>query len=225
MGKKVNPRSFRLGYIYNWDGRWLNQKQYKGLLKQDHDLRKFLNSKLKEASIEKIVIERLSNSIKVIIHTSRAGLIIGRGGTGIEELKVQLQKIIQKSLITKNYQLKLEVQEIRDPDTSAQIVAQGVASQIERRMPFRRILKQTLDRVYQNKVIQGIKISVAGRLNGAEMSRTEWLSRGKIPLQTLRADVDFARSTAYTSYGSIGVKVWLYKGEVFGDKKENERIN
>lgn len=219
MGKKVHPRSFRLGYIYNWDGRWLNQKQYKELLKQDHDLRKFLNSKLKEANIEKIVIERLSNSVKVIIHTSRAGLIIGRGGTGVEELKAHLEKIIKKSPITKNYQLRLEIQEIRDPDSSAQVVAQGVASQIERRVPFRRILKQTIDRVYQNKAIKGVKISIAGRLNGAEMSRTEWLSRGKIPLQTLRADIDFARATAYTSYGSIGVKVWLYKGEVFGDKQ------
>lgn len=223
MGKKIDPRLFRLGIINNWNGRWLNQKQYPILLKQDYELRNFLYEKLKDANIERIIIERSANLINVIILTSRAGLIIGRGGAGIEDIKQYLEKIIQKNEATKQSKLRLEIQEIKEPDTSAPLIAQNIASQLERRIPFRRILKQTLDRVFQNKIIQGIKISISGRLNGAEMSRREWVVKGKIPLQTIRADIDFGKANSYTKYGVIGVKVWLYKGEVFEeDEVENK---
>jgi len=221
MARQVDPRLLRLGVINNWDSRWLNQKQYPVLLKQDHELRNFLNQKLKDGGVERIIIERLANLINIVIYTSRAGLIIGRGGTGIEDIKAELVKIIQKDQATKQSQLRLEIQEIKEPDTSAVLIAQNIASQLERRLPFRRVLKPALDRVFQNKNIQGVKLAISGRLNGADMSRREWLVKGKIPLQTLRADIDFGKANSYTKYGVIGVKVWLYKGEVFEkDTKE-----
>ncbi|MFH1392461.1 MAG: 30S ribosomal protein S3 [bacterium] len=212
MGQKVNPKAFRLGILNTWSSQWFSKNKYRAFLRQDVELRDYILKNLKQAAIEKVSIERSPNLINIIIHTARPGIIIGRGGEGIESLKRALKKRLKQDI-------RLEVQEIRNPDASAKLVAQSVAEQLEKRISFRRILKQTIDRVSQNKEVQGVKIAVAGRLDGSEMSRREWLSKGKIPLHTLRADVDFDKAEAHTSYGAIGVKVWIYKGEIF--EKEN----
>ncbi len=216
MGRKVHPFIFRIGITNKWRSRWFNKKEYRELLKQDVRLRDFIMKKLNKAAVESIGIERSANLVNVIIKTARPGLVIGRGGSGVEELKQELKKIINKGQ-TKSTKtdIRLEVEEIRHPNSWAAIVAQDMAGQIERRFPYRRVMKQTLDKVMQDKGIQGIKVQVKGRLNGAEIARKEWLKKGKISLQTLRADIDYARATAYTTYGTIGIKVWIYKGEVF----------
>ncbi len=215
MGKKINPFLHRLGIIRDWKSRWFNSSNYKEYLREDIELRSFLEEKLKKAAVENIVIERSSNSMVVNVYSARPGIVIGRGGTGAEELKAEIIKKINGKT-----EIKVNIIEIRNSELSAQLVAQSVAEQIEKRIPFRRVLKQTMERTMQNKQAQGIKITVAGRLNGAEMARTEWLSDGKIPLQTIRADIDFAKYTARTTYGAIGVKVWIYKGEVFEEKDQ-----
>jgi small subunit ribosomal protein S3 len=171
--------------------------------------------KWKAAAIADVEIERNQNILKLIVKTSRPGVLIGRGGTGIGDMVDIIKK---KFFQGKKVELKIEAQEVRQFEENASLVAQNVAEQLEKRMPFRRILKSMLDQVEKNKNIKGVKIEVSGRLGGAEMSRREWLSRGRVPLHTLRADIDFAKATAFTTYGAIGVKVWLYKGEIFNDK-------
>jgi small subunit ribosomal protein S3 len=220
MGHKVHPFIFRLGTVNNWRSRWFNRKKYKELLKQDVRLRSFIKKKLDKAGVNSIEIERSANSINIIIQTARPGLVIGRGGGGVEELKKDIIKLLKKeSSNLAKIEVKVEIEEIRQPNIQAAIVAMDMAGQIERRMPYRRVMKQTLDKVIQNKEVQGVKIMVKGRLNGAEIARKEWLKKGKIPLQTLRSNIDYASATAYTTYGTIGIKVWIYKGEVF-DKEE-----
>ena len=213
MGKKINPFLHRLGAIRDWKSRWFNSSNYQEYLREDVELREFLEEKLKKAAVEDIVIERSSNSMVVNIHSARPGIVIGRGGTGAEELKAEIIKKVNGKV-----EIKVNIVEIRNSELSSKLVAQSVAEQIEKRIPFRRVLKQAMERTMQNKQAQGVKITVAGRLNGAEMARTEWLSEGKIPLQTIRADIDFAKYTARTTYGAIGIKVWIYKGEVFEEK-------
>jgi len=208
VGQKVNPKAFRLGVLTTWTSKWFDKKNYQKFLREDVELRDYIMQKLKGAAIEQVIIERSPNMIELTIYTARPGIVIGRGGQGIEELKNNLIKKIKKKV-------HLEIQEIRNPDASAVLIAQSVAEQLERRFSFRRVLKQTIDRVSQNKDVEGVKIAVSGRLNGAEMSRREWLSKGKIPLQTIRANIDFGKINAYTAYGVIGVKVWIYKGEIF----------
>ena len=211
MSHKINPFCFRVGIIFDWKSKWLNKKNYSKFLKEDWILRNFIDKKLSQASVRDIIIERSANSINIIIHSSRPGIIIGRGGTGIEELKKEIEAIIKN----KKTEIKLEIQEVRSPESHAQLVAKNVASELERRIPYRRILKRTLSRVSQQKEVKGVKILLAGRLNGAEIARSEWLSHGKIPLGTIRADIDFAKARAYTTYGVVGVKIWIYKGEKF----------
>lgn len=172
--------------------------------------------KLKKASVNLIEIERSANSLNIIIKTARPGLVIGRGGEGIEKLKNEIKSLLQKnSSIPLNYEIRLEVEEVKDPDIQATIVGMEIASQIERRLPYRRVIKQSLDKIMQNKKAKGAKIMIKGRLNGAEIARKEHLKKGKIPLQTLRSEIDYASSTAYTTYGTIGIKIWIYKGEIF----------
>ena len=215
MGKKVNPIGLRIGITTNWKSRWFSSKDYASNLKEDIQIRKFIKDKWKAASIAEVEIERSVNIVKIIIKTSRPGVIIGRGGTGIEDITVSLKKDF---FAGKKVDLKVEVQEIKQYEENASLVAQNVAEQLEKRIPFRRVLKSMLDQVENNRNVKGVKIEISGRLGGAEMSRTEWLSRGTVPLHTLRADIDFAKATARTTYGAIGVKVWIYKGEVFNDK-------
>lgn len=215
MGQKVNPKGFRIGITTTWRSRWFGGKNCARNLKEDVRVRSFIMKKWKQASISDVEIERSENDIKIIILTSRPGVLIGRGGSGIEDIS----KAIKKNFFSgSRVAIKIDIKEVKDFESNASIVAQQVAEQLEKRVPFRRVLKTTLDQADKNKIVKGIKVEVSGRLGGAEMSRKEWLSKGTIPLQTLRADIDFSRATARTTYGAIGVKVWIYKGEVFEEK-------
>jgi small subunit ribosomal protein S3 len=212
MGHKVNPTGLRLGITTTWKSRWFAGKDYTKKLKEDVQVREFVMKKWKSAAIADVEIERSANTLKLIIKTSRPGVLIGRGGTGIGDMSTAIKT---KFFAGKKIDLRIEAQEVRQFEENASLVAQNVAEQLEKRVPFRRILKSMLDQVEKNKNIKGVKIEVSGRLGGAEMSRREWLSRGTVPLHTLRADIDFSKATAFTTYGAIGVKTWLYKGEVF----------
>jgi len=216
MGQKINPKNFRLGITTTWRSRWFSDKKdYAQKLKEDIRLRELVMQQWKTAGIADVEIERSTNSIKIIIYTSRPGILIGRGGSGLENIN----KIIKKKFFSgQKLEIKLEIKEVRQFEENAFLVAQNVAEQLEKRMPFRRVMKSMLDQVEKNKKVQGVKIEISGRLGGAEMSRTEWLSRGRIPLHTIRADVDYAKTVARTTYGAIGVKVWIYKGDVFREK-------
>ncbi len=214
MSHKVNPKSFRLGYTTNWKSLWFNKKKYKEFLKQDYKLRKFIFAKLKQAAVKEVEIKRSANSINIIIHAARPGIVIGRGGAGVQDIKKEIISKIFKGQI-KGLNIKIDVEEIKKPETHAMVMAQNIAEQLERRMPFRRVMKQALEKIMNNKEVKGAKISISGRLGGADMARTEWLRSGEMPLQTLRADIDYDHINAHTTYGIIGVKVWIYKGEKF----------
>ena len=212
MGHRVHPKAYRIRGIADWDSRGFYRKPAK-LLEEDFKIREFLKKILSKVGVEKIEIERFSNKLNIIISSARPGLIIGRGGEGIELLIKELQqKILEKK--TKN-ELRIEIREIRDPWTSAGLSAQWVAQQIEKRVAYRRVLKRALSKITSHKEIQGARIQLSGRLNGAEIARREWLGSGKLPRQTIRADIDYAKAEAHCNYGVIGVKVWIYKGEKF----------
>lgn len=217
MGHKTNPTGIRLGITTDWQSRWFGaRKRYTENLRKDVEMREFIRSQWKSAMIASVEIERSTNALRIILRTSRPGVLIGRGGTGIEDLT----RVIKKRFFAgKRIELKVEVQEVKHVEENAMLIAYQVAEQLEKRMPFRRILKTTLDQIEGNKNVQGMKIEVSGRLGGAEMSRREWLSKGKIPLHTLRSDIDFAKAEARTTYGVIGVKVWVYKGDKFVTKE------
>lgn len=217
MGHKVNPKSFRLGITTTWRSRWFGGNDYKKLLEQDVLLRRAIMKKWRHAAIADVEVERNEKDVRVIVKTSRPGMIIGRGGSGIEDLIAYVKKEVFSG---EKVDIKVDIKEIKQFEESAALVAQSVAEQLEKRMPFRRVLKTTLEQAQKNRNVKGIKIQLAGRLNGAEMSRVEWLSEGTIPLHTLRADIDFARDVARTTYGAIGIKVWVYKGEVFNEKSK-----
>jgi small subunit ribosomal protein S3 len=217
MGKKVNPVGFRTGVIKNWRSKWYEKKDYSKNLEQDIRIREEIGKKWRAAGIADVEIERSTATIKIIIRTARPGVLIGRGGKGIDSIKDYLVKNFFKN--DKKVNLKIEVQEIKNFEESAQVVAQNIAEQLEKRMPFRRVMKSMLDQVTKSRLTQGVKIELAGRLGGAEMSRREWAAKGNLPLHTLRMDIDFARATAYTTYGTLGVKVWINKGEVFEKNK------
>lgn len=208
MGQKTNPIANRVGIFRDWHSKWFSKKDYKKFLIEDLKIRNFLDKELEKTSIDKVDIERSVNSISIFIYTSRPGVIIGRGGSGIEELRKKITKMIGPSI-----SLRLEIQEVKNPYLSASIVAKMMAEQIEKRIPYRRVLKGVLEKVNSNKEVKGAKVLVSGRLDGAEISRREWLAKGRLPLATLRADIDFGQATAFTTYGTVGVKVWIYKGE------------
>ncbi len=214
MGQKVNPRIFRIGVNKTWSSRWFTKASFGTFLQQDEAIRKFIKKKFRSSGIAAVEIARTSNALTVTIATSRPGVIIGRGGAGVEEMKKELlEKVIKVSKTV----LRLNIEEVDKPDLSAELVVQSVVDQLEKRLPFRRILKQTVERV-KRAGAQGVRVMVAGRLNGAEIARTEALHTGSIPLHTLRADIDYSRGAAHTTYGAIGVKVWIYKGQIFNDK-------
>lgn len=218
MGKKVNPKVFRIGITRTWPSKWFKVgKSYADCLRQDIGVRKFLTKELREAGVDRVEIERSGNQINVGIHTAKPGLIIGRGGTGVDELK---KKVHAKFLKTfKPGDVKLNVFEVSRPSLSAQINVQSMALEIEKRMPFRRVMKQAMGRIERAGAL-GVKIIISGRLNGAEIARSEMLSWGSVPLQTLRADIDYSRGVASTTYGAIGIKVWIYKGDKFESQEE-----
>jgi len=216
MSHKVHPMSYRRRRIEDWDSRGFYKEPAK-ILEEDFKVRNFLNEKLKKIGIEKVEIERFPEKLNVIISSARPGLIIGRGGEGVEKLKKELEiKVINKSRNEKEkLNLRIEIREIKNPWTSASLSAQWVAQQIEKRMPYRRVLKMAIGKIEEVKEIKGSRVEVAGRLNGAEISRREWLAHGRLPKQTIRAKIDYAKASARCSYGTTGVKVWLYKGEKF----------
>ena len=218
MGQKVNPRIFRIGVIRKASSKWFAQKNYAKYLQEDVKIREFLKKKLKEARVARIEIERSAQTVLVIIYTSRPGVIIGRGGAGIESLKKEVKR---KFLNDRKVTLNISIQEVEKPDMDAELVLQNMIEQVEKRVPYRRVMKRGIESVIRAGA-EGVKIIMAGRLNGVEIARTETLVEGKIPLHTIRADIDYARSTANTTYGSIGVKVWVYKGLVFKNEQENK---
>lgn len=211
MGQKVDPRVLRLGINKGWNSLWYNKKNYKTVLKQDVTLVEYIKEQYKSAGIASVGIERSIAKIKIIIRTNKPGIIIGRGGAGLEDLK---KKIERKFLFNEKLKAVIDVKEVKSINENAQLLADDAAFQLEKRVAFRRIMKMMIDKVMQNRSIKGIKIQMSGRLGGAEMARVEWLSKGNIPLHTLKADIDFAKSTARTTYGAIGLKVWLNKGMV-----------
>ncbi|MDP2638589.1 MAG: 30S ribosomal protein S3 [Candidatus Azambacteria bacterium] len=220
MGNKIHPTNFRLGVIYNWKSRWLNRKLFSRFLEEDLRIREFLKKQYNRMGLGEVEIERSGDNLTVIVNTAKPGLIIGRGGTGLTDLKNKLENIVRKLRLKNTYstgkwELKLTVSEIKKPESDAKVVAQNIAADLEKRMPFRRSMKTALERVMSQQGVMGVKINVTGRLNGSEMARREWLSKGKVPLQTLRANVNYAQEEALTTYGKIGIKVWIYKGEVF----------
>jgi small subunit ribosomal protein S3 len=210
MGQKVNPHGLRVGVINDWDSRWYAEADFADNLVEDYNIRTYLKKKLYSAGISKIEIERASDRLKVIIFTAKPGVVIGKGGSEIEKLKVEIQKFTSKKLM-------VDIKEVKRPDTNAQLVAESIAAQLENRISFRRAMKSTMGRTMKAGA-KGIKTAVAGRLGGADMARTEFYSDGTIPLQTLRADIDYGFAEADTTYGKLGVKVWVYHGEILPTK-------
>jgi small subunit ribosomal protein S3 len=216
MGHKVNPRVFRIGTTAGWNSKWFAKKRgYGDLVRQDILIRKFLSAELKEAALDKIEIERSANAITIVVHSGKPGFIIGRAGTGAEAIKDKIKKKFFPR--DKKAVVNLNIIEVSRPALSAAILVQSMIVDLEKRMPFRRVLKQAIERAEKGGA-GGIKVWVSGRLNGAEIARSETLKSGKVPLHTLRADIDYARGAASTIYGKIGVKVWIYRGEVFNKK-------
>lgn len=208
MGQKVNPIGLRLGINRTWDSCWYAEGEYAGLLKEDFDIRKFLNKELKNAGVSKIVIERPAKKCRVFIHTARPGVIIGKKGQDIEGLRKKIQKLSDSEVF-------VNIVEVRKPDADAQLIAQNICSQLERRVAFRRAMKRAVQNA-QMQGAKGIRINCSGRLAGAEIARTEWYLEGALPLHTLRADIDYGFAEAHTTYGVIGVKVWVNHGEKYG---------
>ena len=214
MGQKVNPHGLRVGVIKDWDSKWYADAEFSEYLAEDYNIRKFLKKKLYSAGVSKIEIERASDRVKVIIYTAKPGVVIGKGGAEIEVTKKELSKLTDKKIL-------VDIKEIKRPDKDAQLVAENIALQLENRVTFRRAMKSCMSRTMKSGAL-GIKTACSGRLGGADMARTEFYSEGTIPLQTLRADIDYGFAEANTTYGKVGVKVWIYKGEVLPTKNKAE---
>jgi len=215
MGQKVNPHGLRVGVIADWDSNWYAEGDFADNLVEDYNIRKYIKKKLYSSSVSRIEIERAADKVKVTIHTAKPGIVIGKGGEGIEKLKAEVAKLTKGKL-------NLEIKEIKRPDGNAQLVAESIAQQLENRVSFRRAMKSTMSRTMKSGA-KGIKTSCSGRLGGADMARTEFYSEGTIPLQTLRADIDYGFAEADTTYGKVGVKVWIYHGEVLPSKKNSDK--
>lgn len=212
MGQKVNPIGFRLGVHRDWDSKWFAEKEYSHFVLEDHLIRKFLKKKLHQAGVSKIEIERAGNKVRVKLHTARPGLVIGKKGIEIQNLKKELEKKIDREFF-------IDIQEVRKPEVDAQLLAENIALQLVRRVSFRRAMKKSVSSALRFGV-QGIKVACSGRLGGAEMARREWYRKGRVPLHTIRADIDYGFAEAFTTYGVIGVKVTIFNGEILPEKKE-----
>ena len=215
MGQKVNPHGLRVGVIKDWDSRWYAEEDFADNLAEDYKIREFLKKKLYNSGVAKIEIERSSDRVKIIIHTAKPGVVIGKGGSEIEKLKKELAGYTTKKVL-------VDIKEVKKPDNDAQLVAENIALQLEKRISFRRAMKQAMGRAMKSGA-KGIKTAVSGRLGGADMARTEYYSEGTMPLQTLRANIDYGFSEADTTYGKIGVKVWVYHGEILPTKSGNKK--
>lgn len=231
MSHTSHPYAMRLGIIRPWESRWFAVRDFTKLLKEDVLLREHLEKKLRGMLVDSIEIERSPSTLNVIIKTARPGLLIGRGGEGVEKLKKAVDAFLRKnrkgpaqsSKSAGKTGLKITVEEIKSPEQHAKVMAESIAQDLEKRLSFRRVLKQTMGKIMASKGVKGARITLSGRLDGAEMARYEWLKEGQVPLQTLRADIDFARGRAHLPYGDLGIKVWIYKGEIFGDKKSPQK--
>ncbi|HUO50682.1 MAG TPA: 30S ribosomal protein S3 [Candidatus Paceibacterota bacterium] len=223
MTHTVHPYAHRLGIIRDWKSRWFAKTpaEYRTNVMIDAAIRRFLKKRLRGMYVTSVEIERAQNAIRLLIKTSRPGLVIGRGGEGSQKLVKEVEEIVRTVKGAPKMSVKLDIEEVRSPESHAAVVAYMVAEGLEKRQTFRRVLKQTVEKVMANRDVQGVRIAISGRLGGAEMSRQEEIKRGRIPLQTLRADIDFAREVAYLPYGVIGVKVWIYRGDIFekGDRR------
>lgn len=222
MTHTVHPYAHRLGVIRDWKSRWFasNPKQYRENVMIDAAIRRFLKKRLRGMYITSVEIERTRQAIRILLKTSRPGLVIGRGGEGSAKLQKEITEVMRTVKGAPQLPVKLDIEEVRSPESQAPVVAYMVAEGLEKRQTFRRVLKQTVEKVMANRDVQGVRIAISGRLGGAEMSRQEEIKRGRVPLQTLRADIDFAREEAYLPYGVIGIKVWIYRGEIFADKNK-----
>lgn len=225
MTHVAHPYIQRIGVNRDWKSRWFttSPSKFREYIRVDAALRKLLKTRLKGMSVDAIEIERSQKDIKIIIKTARPGLIIGRSGEGINKLKKDIDLFLRKQKMTDKPELKIDIEEIRSPESSAQIIGQMIAEGLEKRMTFRRVMKQTAEKVMANRDVEGVRMALAGRLGGADMARREELKKGRVPLQTLRADIDFARVEANLPYGVIGIKVWIYRGEVFADRKAGQQ--
>ncbi|HVO24893.1 MAG TPA: 30S ribosomal protein S3 [Candidatus Margulisiibacteriota bacterium] len=215
MGQKVHPKGFRLGVIEHWDSKWFARREYAQLLHEDLRMRKFLKERLYHAGVSKVEIERAANKAKINIYTARPGIVIGKKGAEIEKLKSELGKLTKRESF-------INIHEVRRPDVDAQLVAENVALQLERRVAFRRAMKEAVGRAMRMGA-QGVKVRCAGRLGGAEIARTEWYREGRVPLHTLRADISYGLAEAKTTYGIIGIKAWIFRGEVLTQEEEKQK--
>jgi small subunit ribosomal protein S3 len=220
MSKTVHPYSHRLVTLRDWKSRWFGDKKYKDLLKSDVVIREFLAKKLRGSYVSRVEIERNVKSTKVGVYTSRPGMIIGRSGEGATKLKAELVAALKKKNVPVPEDFKFDILEVSNPDADAAIIGCSIAEGLEKRLPYRRVIKQTIEKVMSARGVKGARIYIGGRLGGAEIARSEQIKRGSIPLQTFRADVDFAREKAHMSYGDIGIKVWIYRGEVFSNEAQ-----
>lgn len=225
MTHTVHPYAHRLGILRDWKSRWFSSdpRTYREGIKLDTNIREFLTKRLRGMYVSSVEIERNQNMLRIIIKTSRPGIIIGRSGERSTKLKAEVEKVASKLKIAETPKIKIDIEEVRSPESNAAIVSQMIAEGLEKRMPFRRVLKQMVDKVMANRDVKGVRIAVAGRLGGTEMARREEVKKGRIPLQTFRADIDFAREKAYLPYGVIGIKVWIYKGDIFSDNQEMKK--
>jgi small subunit ribosomal protein S3 len=219
MGQKIRPDSYRIGITRGWNSRWFpKKKNFKANFEEDVLIRKIVKEKIKLAGIDKIEIEKNNNNYKVFIKVAKPGLVIGRGGKGVDDLRkaieIELNKLFKERKLKPDFSISLNIEELKRNETSANFIAQSIAWDIEKRMPFRRTIKKYLESAMQNKEVEGAKIKLSGRLDGGEIARREWLAKGKLPLQTLRANIDYGEGTAFCTYGAVGIKVWVYKGEV-----------
>lgn len=220
MPHNVHPYAHRVGIIRDWRSRWFAGKEkYRDFLKCDVLLREFLDKKLRGFYVGGIDFERDQKALKINIKTARPGMIIGKGGDGANKLKKEINSFLQKKNLVTGEEIKIDIEEVRSPESNARIVAEMIAESLEKRMPFRRVMKQTIDKVMANREVEGVRVYIGGRLGGAEISRSEELKKGRVPLQTFRADIDFWRDKAHMTYGDLGIKVWIYKGEVFSENK------
>ena len=220
----AHPYVQRIGINRDWKSRWFvaDPKKYREYLKADNNVRKFLQKKLKGMSIDVLEIERDEKTMRILIKTARPGLIIGRSGEGATKLRKEVDMLLRKMKLSEKPEIKIDIEEVRSIETSASIVGQMIVEGLEKRMPFRRVMKQTIDKLMANRDVEGVRVILSGRLGGADMARKEEQKKGRIPLQTLRADIDFARERANLPYGVIGIKVWVYRGDVFADRKANQ---
>ena len=214
MSHKVHPKSFRLRELSDWESRWFSKKRLRDYLEGDFIIRKFLEKKLKDSGVQNIEIERSPGKVSIIINSARPGFIIGRGGKGAEDLKKELEKKLPQPKEGKR-EIKIEIREVKNPWISASLIGQWIAQQIEKRVAHRRVMKQALEKIMANKEVKGARLELSGRLGGNEIARREWLKKGRMPRQTIRAIIDYANVEAFCTYGTIGIKVWVYKGDKF----------